>query len=118
MLAGPRLGEYCLGVPSWVWSHGGRNRAPARSAFARELPVSVRTRTSKTGPDSFLRIAFARHRPVIRDRLLGGLLATNKILDRSAVASALDVDEVTDLVQIERLMDLLEAENWARSWSR
>ena len=117
-LASQPLVEYCLGVPSWVWSHGGRNRAPARSAFARELPVSVRTRTSKTGPDSFLRIAFARHRPVIRDRLLGGLLATNEILDRSAVASALDVDEVTDLVQIERLMDLLEAENWARSWSR
>lgn len=117
-LASQPLVEYCLGVPSWVWSHAGRNRAPARSAFARELPVSVRTRTSKTGPDSFLRLAFARHRPVIRERLLGGLLSANNILDRSAVESALDVDEVTDLVQIERLMDLLEAENWARSWSR
>ena len=60
----------------------------------------------------------ARHRPVIRERLLGGLLATNNILDRSALALALDVDEVTDLVLIERLLDLLEAENWARSWSR
>lgn len=117
-LASQPLVEFCLGVPSWVWSHGGLNRAPARAAFARELPASARTRTSKTGPDSFLRFAFARNRPVIRERLLGGLLAANNILDRSAIASAIEVDEVTDLLLIERLMDLLEAENWARSWSR
>lgn len=116
-LACQPLVEFCLGVPTWVWSHGGLNRAPARAAFSFELPPSVYARTSKAGPDSFQRLAFAKNRALIRERLLDGLLAAHGLLDSSAVERALEVDEVTDQGQVERLMDLLEAENWARSWS-
>ncbi|AKM08758.1 hypothetical protein AB433_00020 [Croceicoccus naphthovorans] len=53
--------EFCLGVPTWTWVTGGQNRALARAAFADLLPRSVLDRTSKAGPDSFIRSAFDRH---------------------------------------------------------
>lgn len=110
--------ECCLGLPSWIWASGGINRAPARLAFADALPRSTIGRVSKTGPDSFVRSAFAQHRSAIAGRLLEGLLAGHALLDRRAVELALCVDEVTDSTTIERLLDLLEAENWAQSWVR
>ncbi|MBX7481678.1 asparagine synthase-related protein [Qipengyuania qiaonensis] len=109
--------ECCLGLPSWIWAAGGINRAPARLAFSQELPPPVTRRVSKAGPDSFVRLAFARNRATITQRLLEGLLAQHRVIDRYAVEQAMAVDEVTDGSTIERLLDLLEAENWARSWS-
>ncbi len=117
-LASQPLVEFCLGVPSWLWAHGGRNRALARAAFADRLPPEVVARTSKAGPDSFIRIAFARNREAIGEHLQGGLLAAHGLLDRAALDSALRVDEFGSGVLVDRILDLLEAENWARSWSR
>lgn len=115
-LASQPLVEFCLGVPTWFWSSGGRNRALARSAFASDLPSSVLARTSKAGPDSFIREAFARNRSAIAERLIEGTLAAHDVIDRARVEHAVAVDEVSDDMVIDRLLDLLEAENWARSW--
>ena len=112
------LMEFCLGVPTWIWAHGGRNRALARAAFAQELPPAVLARTSKAGPDSFVRQIFALNRNSIAERLLDGLLAANGVIDRHAVEAALRTDERDDNSMFGRILDLLEAENWARSWTR
>ncbi|MGK4422636.1 asparagine synthase-related protein, partial [Klebsiella pneumoniae] len=48
------LVETCLGVPSWLWFEGGRNRVVARRAFAGDLPADVIWRRSKGTPDSFV----------------------------------------------------------------
>ena len=112
------LMEFCLGVPTWIWTHGGRNRALARAAFAQELPPAVLARTSKAGPDSFVRQIFALNRNSIAERLLDGLLAANGVIDRHAVEAALRTDERDDNSMFGRILDLLEAENWARSWTR
>lgn len=116
-LASQPLVEFCLGVPSWLWARGGKNRAVARAAFAERLPAEVVARTSKAGPDSFIRVAFARNRKVIRERILDGLLAAEGLLDRPALESALDIDEFGGDVLVDRILDILEAENWARSWA-
>ncbi len=115
-LASQPLVEFCLGVPTWIWASGGKNRALARAAFADCLPRSVLARTSKAGPDSFVRQAFARNRTVIGERLLDGLLAANGLIDRKALTAALRTDETDDSSMFGRVLDLLEAENWARSW--
>jgi asparagine synthase (glutamine-hydrolysing) len=117
-LASQPLVEYCLRMPTWLWCRGGINRALARAAFVEDLPKAILRRTSKAGPDSFIRRSFDLHRDVIRERLMDGLLARHGIIDRQAVDYALAVDAVSsgdDLVL--RLLDLAEAENWARSWS-
>ena len=110
------LVEFCLGIPTWIWTEGGINRALARAAFKDDLPASTIVRTSKSGPDSFIRRAFAMNRALIGERLLDGTLAQHGLLDRTRISQALQVDEVADEIVIDRLLDLLEAENWCRSW--
>lgn len=117
-LASQPLVELCLSLPSWLWTNGGKNRALTRAAFADRLPRAIIARTSKSGPDSFIRIAFARNRAQIRERLLDGLLASHGVLDLPALDRALQVDEFKDDLVVDRIFDILEAENWARSWSR
>lgn len=108
--------ELCLEIPTWLWVKGGRNRALARDAFAPDLPQSLLVRTSKSGPDSFIRLAFHHHRSALRENLLDGLLEQHGLLDRASVEIALELDTSLDGSTIYRLLDLAEAETWARSW--
>lgn len=110
------LVEFCLAVPTWIWCTGGINRALARAAFAQTLPASIVARVSKAGPDSLMHSVFARNRQLIRDMLMDGLLMGHGLLDRRAIEHALrGPAEVTDAT-LYRLLDLIEAEAWARSW--
>lgn len=108
--------EFCLSIPTWLWCIGGINRALARDAFAAELPREILARTSKAGPESFLHSMFAKHRSVIRDLLMDGLLAQHGLIDRPAVDAAIKAEAMSGGAIIYRLLDLAEAENWARSW--
>jgi asparagine synthase (glutamine-hydrolysing) len=48
--------------------------------------------------------------------LLDGLIARNRLLDRASVEAAFELDTSLDGSTIYRLLDLAEAETWARSW--
>mgnify|MGYP001261285241 CR=1 FL=1 len=116
-LSSQPLVEFCLGIPTWLWVEGGINRSLARAAFAEEIPASIRSRTSKAGPDSFVREAFALHKDAIRDRLLGGHLSEQGLLDLTSIEVSLKIDYTTsEEAHFDRLLDLLEIENWCRSW--
>ena len=108
--------ELCLAIPTWLWCEGGLNRSLARRAFADALPPSILARTAKAGPDSYIRAVFDRNRQVIRECLMEGHLAREGLLDLEAVEQALMIDAFTGDSTIYRLLDLAEAENWARTW--
>lgn len=108
--------ELCLRIPTWLWCKGGLNRSLARQAFAAELPNSILTRTVKAGPDSYIRALFARNREAIGEALIEGVLMREGLLDRSALERALAIDAWSDGSLVYRLLDLAEAEHWARSW--
>lgn len=110
------LVELCLGLPTWLWCKGGINRSLARAAFADVLPLAVLRRTSKAGPDSFLRRLFAQNRALIRTMLLDGHLAGQGLLDRPAIEAAMATDTLSTDTVVYRLLDLCEAEAWTRSW--
>lgn len=110
--------ELCLSLPTWLWCRGGLNRAVARSAFARDLPAEIAVRTSKAGPDSFIRTIFSSKRAQLRELLLDGLLTKHGLVDRRATEKALETDPMSGGSLIYRLLDLAEAEAWARDWSR
>jgi asparagine synthase (glutamine-hydrolysing) len=116
-LASQPLLEYCLRIPTWLWCTGGINRALARAAFAADLPAEILCRTSKAGPDSFIRRSFAEHRGSIGELLMDGLLARHDVIDRQAIEIALRADPLSGGEIVLRLLDLAEAENWARSWT-
>lgn len=108
--------EACLAVPSWMWCHAGWNRSVAREAFRADLPRAIVERISKGGPDAFGTRIVEHFRGAIRDRLLGGNLASGGIIDRAALERRLSderPDWGTDRV---RLLELLEAEAWIDHW--
>lgn len=115
LLAQPIV-ETCLRIATWDWCRGGINRAIAREAFSASLPAPVVARRSKSGPESLTAEVFDLGRTVLRDMLLGGALRDNRIIDAAAVEAALDDPAVTRGQLLYRLLELAEAEAWARSW--
>jgi len=80
------------------------------------LPEEIVKRTSKAGPDSFIHQYFNTHRKLLREQLLDGLLAQHDVIDRNAVNEAFQSGIRSDSELVLRLLDLAEAENWAKSW--
>lgn len=108
------LMETCLEMPTDLWFAPGRNRAIARAAFARDLPDSVIERRSKGTPDAFVATIFERKRGEIRALLLDGLLAAHGLLNRSLLASVLDDPTPSRGYDFARILELVDAEAWAR----
>lgn len=115
LLAQPIV-ETCLRIPTWDWCRSGINRAITREAFSSALPAPVIARRSKSGPESLTAEVFELGRPLLRDILLGGALRDNRIIDAAAVEAALDDPAVARGQLLYRLLELAEAEAWARSW--
>jgi asparagine synthase (glutamine-hydrolysing) len=88
LLSQPLL-ELCLALPTWVLTHGGRGRALARRAFARELPREIATRQSKGGMEEHVTAILQRNLPLVRSLLLDGLLVRQGLLDRRKVEATL-----------------------------
>lgn len=110
------LVEACLRVPSWMWFSEGLNRAVARGAFAGDLPPSIVQRRSKGAPDSFVAEIFETNRATIFEMLMEGELARAGVVDRSALAAELLDEGPVRGHMFVRIMQLLDAEVWARSW--
>lgn len=110
--------ETCLAIPSWQWCEGGRDRAVARRAFARDLPQAVIERRSKGSPDGLAREIVRKGRDRIRDRLLGGTLAAQGLLDLDRIDRALrDQGPDRDLEPV-RILTLVDCEAWIAHWRR
>lgn len=111
------LVEACLQVPSWLWFEDGRNRAIARRAFEEHLPAATVARRSKGAPDCFIADLYEANRSVIRDMMLDGVLSGHGLLDTDALGEALDDDAPVRGHEFIRVMQLVDAEAWARCWS-
>lgn len=116
VLVAQPLIETCVRIPSWMWFDRGCNRAVARHAFAPELPTDIAWRRTKGTPDSFVVELFEANRPLIATLLLDGTLAAHGLLEVAAVATALDDARPTMGHDYVRLMQLVDAEVWARGW--
>ena len=111
--------ELCLRLPTWVLTHGGRGRALARRAFAREIPREIAMRQSKGGMEEYIARILQRNLSTARELLLDGNLVRHGLLDRAKVEAALagrvsasggNVGEIHNCVAIEvwlgRFIDL------------
>jgi len=107
--------EACLGVPSWMWISGGRNRAIARSAFSGQLPAEILNRRSK---GTFMNYTFAmyrRNKETIRRFLLDGHLHAHGLLDPDKLNLFLDSPLKARDQSFMRVLDLCMIENWIRN---
>jgi asparagine synthase (glutamine-hydrolysing) len=110
--------EMCLGIPSWRWIEGGRDRSVARAAFADILPKSLINRRSKGGANSFAHQIIFRHRDLLRDHLCEGLLAKHEVLAKRALEHILDPRRDIPFTEHLRLLFFAETESWARRWAQ
>jgi asparagine synthase (glutamine-hydrolysing) len=109
--------EACLAIPTWEWRAGGRDRAVARRAFAEDLPAALLSRRVKGTPSRFAARLLDRFRAPIRDRLLGGRLAENRIIDKVGLERELVGDRpVPDLERV-RILELVNVEAWLDHWA-
>lgn len=110
--------ELCLGIPSWQWCAGGRDRSVARAAFSDELPREIIERRSKGTPGPFVMQILHAHRAQVRGMLLDGLLASRGLIDTARIDILLSQGIAISEVDNARIMHLLDVEAWARHWSR
>lgn len=109
--------ESSLETPSWEWRSGGRDRSLARSAFAADLPQAILNRRVKGTPSRFAARLLDHFRGAIRERLIGGRLAANRIIDDVAIEQLLAGDRpVPDLERV-RILELVNAEAWIDQWA-
>jgi asparagine synthase (glutamine-hydrolysing) len=106
--------EHCVSISSWRWFRDGYDRAAARRAFEDMLPRQVAWRRDKGAPDSFVIALLEHNRPLIRDHLLGGVLAEARLLDLAAVERAIGDDRPARGPGYSRIMTLFDAEIWAQ----
>ena len=110
------LMELCLGIPTWAWVSGGRDRAVTRRAFSGQLPAALLDRRSKGTPNSFAFEVVDRHRDTIRAHLLDGFLAASGLIDTAAIEQILTPGRPLIGFEHMRLATLMEADVWCRLW--
>jgi asparagine synthase (glutamine-hydrolysing) len=110
--------ELALAIPTWLSVAGGRDRAIARRAFAALLPPDVLNRRSKGRINSFVAAAYEANRDRIGPMLAEGLLAREGLLDLDGVAATLRKPVEMTQARFMSILRLVDAELWARSWSR
>jgi asparagine synthase (glutamine-hydrolysing) len=108
--------ELCLKIPSWVWATDGINRAPVRSAFARQLPPTIVQRTSKGGPTAFSRQIYRANRATLMEMLLDGAVAKNLPVDRTALEATLRSGAPASRLDMRSILNLGCAEAWSMAW--
>ncbi len=106
--------ELCLALPTWLLTHGGRGRALARRAFARDIPREIATRQSKGGMEEHVAAILQRNLPLARGLLLDGHLARQGLLDRTKVEAALGGRLSAQGTTLGEIHDCIAIEAWVR----
>lgn len=110
--------EAALRIPSWVACQGGIDRSAARRAFEARIPANILHRRTKGGPDAFAIQILRTNLDLVKRRLSTGRLASNGIIDVSAVAAAMTAERLPRDANYVRLLLLLDTEAWVEHWSK
>lgn len=114
ILASQPLIEFCLAVPPYVMTWGGRERALARAAFAPLVPDIVLRRTGKGDTTRYHAGALARQMPFIREMLIGGELERAGVLEPAILRRTLAQDVIAEASVNVAISSALLAEIWLR----
>lgn len=108
--------EAVLRIPSYVLSCGGTDRTLVRAAFSDTLPKAVINRNGKGAMDGYYFEVCAANATLIRESLLGGVLASKGLLNRERIERDMPrAGEPADGAETY-LLKLFAAEVWASAW--
>jgi len=106
--------EFCLTLPTWLLTRGGRGRALARQAFSRDIPRAIATRQSKGGMEEHVAAILRRDLPFARSLLLDGHLVRQGLLDRPKLEAALTGQLSALGEHLSEIHHYLALEAWVR----
>lgn len=109
--------EACLRVPSWMWFHGGQNRAVARLGFAHALPPRILARKSKGTFTAYLGALYRRELAGMLAFLLHGQLEAHGLLDGDKLRALAKGEMPRGDNAFMRIFQLCALENWVRQQS-
>ena len=112
------LMELCLGIPTWLWVRGGRDRAVARAAFADLLPEKILNRRTKGRLESMCARTYDENKSRLAALLLDGDLAARGLLELTELQAYLQAPERARGEAYFRVFDLVSLELWLRSLAR
>lgn len=115
LLAQPVV-ELALAIPSWDLAGGAHDRMYARAAFADRIPEAVRRRRAKGALGAYFGKLVALSAASLRPYLLDGCLAEAGLLDREAVARALEPEAMMRDGRPTEVMWAAAVEAWVRHW--
>lgn len=109
--------ELCLRIPTFILIEGGWDRAIARRAFLKDLPLQIATRRTKGGVEEYQKATFMRNAAFARAYLLDGQLTSRGLLDRSALEEVLSGEPTRIRTPVGLLYWYLCTEAWLSRWN-
>jgi asparagine synthase (glutamine-hydrolysing) len=111
------LMELCLELPIYTLVQGGINRALERAAFRDCVPDRIIRRENKGSVTTTVMSKMRECLPFLRDLVLGGVLAQERIIDRSALEPFLVGNRPLNQDVLWPFMSCIATEVWARKWA-
>lgn len=108
--------ELLLRIPIYTHFNGGRDRGLARQAFTEEVPQPILRRLWKDRAPGFHDELLERHREFLKETLLDGMLARERLLDRAMLEQVLSAGPSKSPVYPGEIFRHLDSELWARHW--
>lgn len=110
------LVELCLRIPIYTLVRGGADRALERAAFRDRVPEPIIRRENK-GTVAISAMSKIREcLPFLRELVLDGVLARERIIDRSALEPYLAGNRPMSHLVFWPFLSCIAAEVWARKW--
>ena len=116
LLSQPLL-ERILPIPAATLTQARRDRAMIRTAYDGRLPALLLERHGKGLLTAHYGRRLAASTSFLRDYLLGGLLASERVIVPDVLAPLLDPELLMRSDHYAGLLLALMAERWARGWS-
>lgn len=116
LLSQPLL-ERVLPIPAIILTDARRDRAMIRATYAGRLPPALLERHGKGLLTAHYGRRLAASTDFLRDYLLGGLLAAERVIVPDRLAPLLDPEHLMRSDHYAGLLLALMAERWARIWS-
>lgn len=110
--------EACLALPTFLLTHGGRDRGLARHAFRERLPPVIIDRRSKGDMTRIYGRMILDNLGVLRPWLLDGRLAALGIIDRAAADRLLTRESLIWRGYYSSIIVAAAFEGWVRAWER
>ncbi len=107
---------FCLRTPTYVFGHGGVDRALERHAFADIIPRPIVQRTDKGAINSYLLQVTQRNLRFLRELILDGDLVKQDWIDRAAAERCLSPAYLAHGARMDEVYNLAVAEAWLRRW--